>query len=100
MSSENIAMSGLIYSRNGTVYSRDNPPLPRKDFNFTEAQKSEYKDKLYTLPYYAEDATNRICSASPCYECLVNTLHLRKKMNDEDNDCKDLLAYYLFAIEH
>ena len=42
-------MSGLVYSRNGTVYSRDNPPLPRKDFNFTEAQKSEYKDKLYTL---------------------------------------------------
>lgn len=99
MSSENIAMSGLVYSRNGTIYSRDNAPV-RKDFNFTEMQKSEYKNKTYTLPYFAKDATNMVCGASPCCACLVNTLHLRKKMNDEDNDCKDLLAYYLFAIEH
>lgn len=97
--SENIAMSGLVYLRNGTIYSRDNAPV-RKEFNFTETQKSEYKNKTYTLPYFAKDATNMVCGASPCYECLVHTLHLREKMNDENANCKDLLAYYLFAIEH
>ena len=76
------------------------PSLPRKDFNFTETQKSEYKDKLYTLPYYAQDAANIVCSASLCYDCLVHTLHLKEKINDENANCKDLLAYYLFAIEH